>query len=58
MYYVRVFDQPNNRYYKSIVYCVMTVSGHTRQSVVLNPYTNCFELVGTWNKTKEKPTLL
>ena len=53
MYYVRVFDKPNDRYYKSIVYCVMTVSNHYRQTVVLNPYTNCFELVSTCDKTKE-----
>ena len=58
MYYIRVFDKPNHRYYKSIVYCVMTVSGHTRQMVVLNPYTNCFELVGTWDETEKGPVLL
>lgn len=58
MYYVRVFDKPNNRYYKSIIYCVMTVSGHQRQNVVLNPYTSCFELVGTWDKTKGASRIL
>ena len=31
----------------------MTVSNHYRQTVVLNPYTNCFELVSTCDKTKE-----
>ena len=31
----------------------MTVSNHYRQTVVLNPYTNCFELVSTRDKTKE-----
>ena len=38
---IRVFDRENSRYYKSIVYGVVN---HLSDAIVLNPYTDCFEL--------------
>lgn len=38
---IRVFDRENNRYYKSIVYGVVN---DLSDAIVLNPYTECFEL--------------
>lgn len=38
---IRVFDRENKRYYKSIVYGVVN---HLSDAIVLNPYTDCFEL--------------
>jgi len=42
--FVRVYDKPNSRYYKSIVYGTIGV-GWFLQYIVLNPLENCFELV-------------
>ena len=38
---IRVFDRENNRYYKSIVYGVVNLLS---DAIVLNPYTECFQL--------------
>jgi len=51
--YVRVFDKPNNRYYKSIAYCIIGQPWN-RQYLVLNPNTNCFELVDAYNRTEKE----
>lgn len=42
--FVRVFDKVNNRYYKSLVYGLVN-RGFFEQAIVVNPDTNCFELV-------------
>ena len=51
--FVRVFDNHNDRYYKSIVYCVI-VYDNSRKFIVLNPYENCFELVGEDNTLNQE----
>ncbi len=48
--YLRIFDKPNKRYYKSMVYCKVFQNGNN-QFVVLNPYKNCFELVDYLDKS-------
>lgn len=50
--FVRVYDKPNNRYYKSIVYGTIGV-GWFLQYIVLNPMENCFELVEYLDKSSE-----
>lgn len=55
--FVRVFDKENQRYYKSVVYCGIN-KGYYRQYVVINPYTNCFELVDYLDKTEAELTPL
>ena len=51
--YVRVFDKPNDRYYKSIVYCKLKQE-YFDQFIVLNPYENSFELVDQIDRSTEK----
>lgn len=48
--FVRVYDKPNNRYYKSIVYGTIG-EGWFLQYIVLNPLENCFELVEYLDKS-------
>ena len=48
--FVRVFDKANHRYYKSMVYCGINY-GYYQQYVVVNPYTDCFELVDYLDKS-------
>lgn len=48
--YARIYDKEQDRYYKSIVYCGIN-HGYYRQYVVLNPYTDCFELVDYLDKS-------
>lgn len=48
--YARIYDKAQDRYYKSIVYCGIN-HGYYRQYVVLNPYTDCFELVDYLDKS-------
>ena len=48
--FARIFDKSHDRYYKSIVYCGIN-HGYYRQYVVVNPYTNCFELVDYLDKS-------
>jgi hypothetical protein len=48
--FVRVYDKPNSRYYKSIVYGTINV-GWFLQYIVLNSLENCFELVEYLDKS-------
>lgn len=48
--YARIYDKMLDRYYKSIVYCGIN-HGYYRQYVVLNPYTDRFELVDYLDKS-------
>ena len=48
--FVRVFDKDKDSYYKSIVYATVGV-GWSLQYIVLNPYTNTFELVAYLDKS-------
>jgi hypothetical protein len=50
--FVRVYDKPNSRYYKSLVYGTIG-EGWFLQYIVLNPMDNCFELVDYLDKSKE-----
>ena len=50
--YLRIFDKPNKRYYKSMAYCKVSQNGNC-QFVVLNPYENCFELVDDLDKSEK-----
>ena len=50
--YLRIFDKPNKRYYKSMAYCKVSQNGNC-QFVVLNPYENCFELVDDFDKSEK-----
>jgi len=52
--YIRVFDKPNDRYYKSIVYCKLVQEGFSAQFIVLNPYENSFELVNQIDRSTEE----
>lgn len=52
--FVRVFDKENDRYYKSIVYALVGI-GYYEQAIVVNPFTECFELVEYLEKTKPFP---
>lgn len=47
--FVRVFDKEQNRYYKSMVYATVGI-GWFLQYIVLNPYTQSFELVDDLDK--------
>ena len=55
--YARIYDKEQDRYYKSIVYCGIN-HGYYRQYVVLNPYTDCFELVDYLDKSNRWPNFL
>lgn len=55
--YVRVYDKPNNRYYKSMAYCVVNI-GYDRHYIVLNPYEDRFELVAHLDKSTKEYQLL
>lgn len=48
--YARIYDKANDRYYKSIIYCGIN-HGYYRQYIVVNPYTDCFELVDYLDKS-------
>jgi hypothetical protein len=50
--FVRVYDKPNSRYYKSIAYGTIG-AGWFLQYIVLNPLENCFELVDYLDKSIE-----
>lgn len=50
MMYARVYDKARKKYYKSIIYCGIN-QGYFRQYIVVNPYTNNFELVDYLDKT-------
>ena len=52
--FVRVYDKPENRYYKSIVYGLFNV-GYYEQAIVFNPFTQCFEMIDYFDKTSKKP---
>ena len=52
--FVRVSDKANNRYYKSLVYGLLN-RGFFEQAIVINPYTNCFELVHYLEKADPFP---
>ena len=52
--FVRVSDKTNNRYYKSLVYGLIN-RGFFEQAIVINPYTNCFELVSYLEKAHPFP---
>ena len=52
--FVRVFDKANNRHYKSLVYGLVN-RGFFEQAIVINPYTNCFELVHYLEKADPFP---
>ena len=45
--FVRVSDKINNRFYKSLVYGTVN-QGYYEQAIVINPYTNRFELIGKY----------
>lgn len=47
--FVRVFDKERNRYYKSMVYATVGI-GWFLQYIILNPYTQSFELVDYLDK--------
>lgn len=51
--FVRVNDKKNNRYYKSIVYAIIS-TGWFEKYIVINPYLNTFELVEHLDKS-ERP---
>lgn len=51
--FVRVFDKANKRYYKSIVYGMLIVNAFP-QYIVINPYTDCFELVDYLDKSSKE----
>lgn len=55
--FVRVFDKPENRYYKSIVYGIIDV-GYYERAILLNPYTESFELVDYLDKEDSSLTPL
>lgn len=55
--FVRVFDKANKRYYKSIVYGWLIVDNF-RQYIVINPYTDCFELVDYLDKSSKECRVL
>lgn len=42
--YCRVFDQPRNTYYRSIVYGILS-DARNASYIVLNPLSDCFELI-------------
>lgn len=48
--FVRIYDKPNNCYYKSIVYSTID-KGWLLKYIVLNPLENCFELVDYLDKS-------
>lgn len=50
--FARVYDKPNRRYYKSIVYGTIG-DGWFLQYIVLNPFKNCFELIEYLDKSIE-----
>lgn len=51
--FARVFDKENQRYYKSIVYCAID-QGYYLKYIVLNPYTNNFELIDYLDKSSKQ----
>lgn len=51
--YARIYDKKLNQYYKSIIYCGIN-QGYYRQYVVLNPYTQRFELVDYLDKSNDE----
>ena len=50
--FVRVFDQSENRYYKSIVYGIVNI-GYDECAILLNPYRQAFELVDYFQKAEQ-----
>ena len=51
--YVRVYDKQKMKHYKSMVYGIVNV-GFYEQAIIVNPYSECFELVEYLDKdTKE-----